>query len=61
MVRAWTGLVCVRRTRPESFSQPGPPATKKVSIIVRAGWSRPMLSASKFSHSASSSGPSATS
>jgi hypothetical protein len=56
MVRACTGLVWVRSTRPESSG-----AMKKVSIIVRAGWSRPMLSASKFSHSASSSGPSATS
>ncbi len=56
MVRACTGLVCVRSTRPEPSG-----ATKKVSASERAGWSGPVFSASKFSHSASSSGPSATS
>ena len=51
-----SGLVLRTHTRPESSG-----STKKVSAIVRAGWSGRMLSASKFSHSASSSGPSATS
>src|SRR5918995_2384271 len=56
IVRACTGEVCVRSTRPDSSD-----STKNVSCMVRAGWSGPMLSASKFSHSASTSGPSATS
>ena len=48
--------VCVRSTR---WCSAG--SAQKVSCIVRAGWSGPRLSASKFSHSASTSGPSATS
>ncbi len=56
IVRAWTGEVCVRSTI-AAFSG----VIQKVSCIVRAGWSGPRLSASKLSHSASTSGPSATS
>ena len=56
MVRACTGEVWVRSTR---WSSGG--STQNVSCIVRAGWSGPRLSASKLSHSASTSGPSATS
>ncbi len=56
MVRTWTGEVWVRRTSPE----PGG-STKKVSCSWRAGWSAAMLRASKFSHSDSTSGPSAIS
>ena len=56
MVRIWTGEVWVRSTTPES-SEP----TQKVSWLDRAGWSGGMLSASKLNHSASTSGPSATS
>ena len=56
MVRACTGEVCVRSTRPSSGG-----STKKVSCICRAGWSGPKFSASKLNHSASTSGPSATS
>ncbi len=50
------GDVCVRSTTPLSGE-----ATKKVSCIVRAGWSGGTLSASKLTHSASTSGPSAMS
>ena len=46
----------MRRTRPPSAG-----STKKVSCIWRAGWSLPRLSASKFIHSDSTSGPSTTS
>ena len=56
IARACTGLVCVRSTR---WCSAG--SVQKVSCIVRAGWSGPRLSASKLSHSASTSGPSATS
>ena len=56
MVRACTGEVWVRRTMPWSCG-----SVQKVSCMVRAGWSAPRLSASKFSHSASMTGPSATS
>ncbi len=56
IVRACTGEVCVRSTRWFSGG-----SAQKVSCIVRAAWSGPRLSASKFSHSASTSGPSATS
>ena len=54
--RACTGEVWVRSTVPASGSP-----TNRVSCIVRAGWSGMKLRASKLSHSASSSGPSATS
>src|SRR4051794_7213067 len=54
--RTCTGLVCVRSSRPFSGG-----STKKVSCIWRAGWSGSKLSASKLNHSASTSGPSATS
>ena len=56
MARIWIGEVCVRRTTPLSAD-----STKKVSCIVRAGWSGGTFSASKFTHSASTSGPSAMS
>ena len=56
MVRTCTGEVWVRSTSPPLS---GP--TNNVSCMVRAGWSGMKLSASKLSHSASSSGPSATS
>ena len=56
MVRAWTGEVWVRSTTPFSGG-----SIQKVSCMVRAGWSGPRLSASKLSHSASTTGPSATS
>ena len=46
----------MRSTRPASGG-----STKNVSCIWRAGWSGPKLSASKLNHSASISGPSATS
>ena len=60
--RAWTGDVWVRRTLPEpSDASSSDPLTQKVSCIVRAGWSGPRFIASKLSHSASTSGPSATS
>ena len=54
--RACTGEVCVRSTRPLSGG-----STKNVSCICRAGWSGSKFSASKLNHSASTSGPSATS
>ena len=57
IVRTCTGEVWVRSTRPRVRRT----STKNVSCIVRAGWSGPMLSASKLNHSASTSGPSATS
>ena len=44
-----------------STSPPSTGSTKKVSCIWRAGWSLPRLSASKFIHSDSTSGPSTTS
>ena len=56
IVRAWTGEVWVRSTRPWSSG-----SVQNVSCMVRAGWSGPRLSASKLSHSASMTGPSATS
>ena len=56
MVRACTGEVWVRSTR-WSLGR----VDQNVSCMVRAGWSGPRLSASKLSHSASTSGPSATS
>ena len=46
----------MRSTRPASGG-----SMKKVSCICRAGWSAPRLRASKFSHSDSTSGPSAIS
>ena len=56
MVRAWTGEVWVRRTSAWSSG-----SVQNVSCMVRAGWSGPRLRASKLSHSASMTGPSATS
>ncbi len=56
MVRACTGEVCVRSTIALSAG-----SVQNVSCMVRAGWSGPRLSASKLSHSASTTGPSATS
>ena len=56
MVRAWTGEVWVRSTMWLSAG-----SVQNVSCMVRAGWSGPRLSASKLSHSASRTGPSATS
>ena len=56
MVRAWTGEVWVRSTRWLSAG-----SVQNVSCMVRAGWSGPRLRASKLSHSASRTGPSATS
>ena len=55
-MRACTGEVWVRSTR---WSSAG--SVQNVSCMVRAGWSGPRLRASKLSHSASSTGPSATS
>ena len=55
-MRACTGEVWVRSTRCCSAG-----SVQNVSCMVRAGWSGPRLSASKFSHSASMTGPSATS
>ena len=46
IVRACTGEVCVRSTRPWSSG-----SVQNVSCMVRAGWSGPRLSASKLSHS----------
>ncbi len=56
IVRACTGEVWVRSTRCLSAG-----SVQKVSCMVRAGWSAPRLRASKLSHSASTTGPSATS
>ena len=56
-----TGEVCVRSTRPDLRPGPSGPSMKIVSCISRAGWSGRMFSASKLYHSASTSGPSATS
>ena len=56
MVRACTGEVWVRSTTWWSAG-----SVQKVSCIVRAGWSGPRLRASKLSHSASTTGPSAIS
>jgi hypothetical protein len=67
MVRACTGEVCVRSTRPEVVSASDNPlavraaATQNVSISPRAGWSAEMFNASKLAHSSSTSGPSASS
>ena len=57
-----TGEVWVRNTMPDLAPLcPACPAMKIVSCISRAGWSGGMFSASKLYHSASTSGPSATS
>ena len=58
--RAWCGSAPARCACAGPRRSP-PSSTKNVSCIVRAGWSGPRLSASKLSHSASTSGPSATS
>ena len=55
-MRICTGEVWVRSTTPESADP-----TQNVSCMERAGWSGPRFSASKLNHSASTSGPSATS
>ena len=60
MDRICTGEVCVRSTTPDRSAPPGP-RTKNVSCISLAGWSGGKFSASKLNHSASTSGPSATS
>ena len=64
MARICTGEVWVRRMVPSTAgtggSLPGS-ATYSVSHRSRAGWSGGMLSASKFHHSVSISGPSNTS
>ena len=67
MERICTGEVCVRSTTPDRPEPPVPspaslgPATNSVSWDSRAGWSGGKFSASKLYHSASTSGPSATS
>ena len=61
MARICTGEVCVRSTTPGRGRAPSGPATNIVSCISRAGWSGGKFSASKLYHSASTSGPSATS
>ena len=61
--RICTGEVCVRSTRPDLVpaGASSGAATNSVSCISLAGWSGRKLSASKLYHSASTSGPSATS
>ena len=64
MARIWTGEVWVRRIVPSSAGRGGwlpGSATYRVSHRSRDGWSGGMLSASKFHHSVSISGPSNTS